>query len=483
MGKGSKVRGSGRQKDDDDDPESDDNNTNCHATLERSTSPPKLDFQQRRELQRKAAAEKRRSKQRCHVCGQTGHVRRECPGIADGGRGASKYTKSKGDHGATLLNSSKKGARNRGRKPKTRTTTSISSGYVLPGFPPQGFSPAALEEEGSGSEEEASIPFLFYDTGCDIMAAIPIASLRSGKKKLSTKEAVSEYQSAFETVSSQSNFGGCLARSTVRPGRPWNREDASPLVERNDVWFIVGLGRDFLYNDTDHEAALNNLVNTCSNDCRVVGVFCDLDYRVTMTSRAGCDRESQLRRLRCTYQAAGEAGLPIQIRTSPGVPRSDENTDESSRLYADAMKDLEEFLSRATTDFPSLKVHLSCWSGSGDHMFALLKSFSENVWIGFDATVSFAKAAQVRESAFDVPMQKVLLETGANTIPTVVARSIERGAFSHSGHIPYVAQALAEAKSSQHVQVTAVQVARAASTNTVLVYAGIEGNRPLSVAS
>lgn len=43
--------------------------------------------------------QKRRSKMKCYICGQEGHVRRECPGIPDGGRGAShhpvKYRNSK----------------------------------------------------------------------------------------------------------------------------------------------------------------------------------------------------------------------------------------------------------------------------------------------------------------------------------------------------------------------------------------------------
>ena len=55
-----------------------------------------LNFAQRRELQRQQAAEKRRSKQKCYLCGKAGHVRRQCPGIADDGRGMSRF-KGKSD--------------------------------------------------------------------------------------------------------------------------------------------------------------------------------------------------------------------------------------------------------------------------------------------------------------------------------------------------------------------------------------------------
>lgn len=69
----------------------------------------KLDFAQRRELKRQEAATKRRAKQRCYLCGKTGHTRRECKGFEDDGRGLSKFTKAKGDAGAVHLKNSARG--------------------------------------------------------------------------------------------------------------------------------------------------------------------------------------------------------------------------------------------------------------------------------------------------------------------------------------------------------------------------------------
>ena len=166
-----------------------------------------LDFAARREFQRKAAAEKRRVKLKCHVCGKAGHVRRDCPGIADDGRGESKYTKSKGDAGAKILSASKKqqlGSNNsnsnsnknssRGRK---QSYASNETKLVLPaGFSPLAATATATSaatsaaratsavssdnpDSNTADEQEPPLPFLFYDASCDSAAVIDY--LRSGR--------------------------------------------------------------------------------------------------------------------------------------------------------------------------------------------------------------------------------------------------------------------------------------------------------------
>eukprot|EP00565_Helicotheca_tamesis_P008767 CAMPEP_0185734952 /NCGR_PEP_ID=MMETSP1171-20130828/23992_1 /TAXON_ID=374046 /ORGANISM="Helicotheca tamensis, Strain CCMP826" /LENGTH=95 /DNA_ID=CAMNT_0028405103 /DNA_START=34 /DNA_END=318 /DNA_ORIENTATION=- len=79
----------------------DDTTTTTESDDDESSPPPpttttktnfkELDYAQRQELKRQQAAAKRKSKQRCFLCGKTGHVRRECPGVDDDGRGMSKY--------------------------------------------------------------------------------------------------------------------------------------------------------------------------------------------------------------------------------------------------------------------------------------------------------------------------------------------------------------------------------------------------------
>ena len=42
-------------------------------------------------LRRQQQKDKRSAKQTCHICKQTGHTRRECPGIEDGGKGQVRW--------------------------------------------------------------------------------------------------------------------------------------------------------------------------------------------------------------------------------------------------------------------------------------------------------------------------------------------------------------------------------------------------------
>jgi hypothetical protein len=62
------------------------------------------------------------------------------------------------------------------------------------------------------------------------------------------------YQSAVDTAIAESNYGGCVSRSIIKPGRPW--VNPSPFNNHTNAWFIVGLGRDFLSNDNHQEALL-----------------------------------------------------------------------------------------------------------------------------------------------------------------------------------------------------------------------------------
>lgn len=229
-----------------------------------------ISFAERRELQRKAAAEKRRKKMKCYLCGKTGHVRRECPGILDDGRGESKHTKSNGDARAVHLKPSK-GRKNKKQQnqqqqhqfskgsrdyhPATYLEANKNKISQSPLVLPPGFEKIDCNEtdedqkvsddnRSDGIDSSSSIKsketFLYFDAGYDNSAAV-LDYLRFGRHghvnhrqnnhhkkqasnphnhtKISRGDAISEYDTAMETVCENTNFGGCILRSFVQP--PW----------------------------------------------------------------------------------------------------------------------------------------------------------------------------------------------------------------------------------------------------------------------
>ena len=117
-----------------------------------------------------------------------------------------------------------------------------------------------------------------------------------------------------------------------------------------------------------------------------------------------------------------------------------------------------------------MRIHLACWAGKCEHMVKLLGAFPETIWVGFNGSAGFAKATVTHECAFDIPLGKLLLESDAPlVIPTPVASAMGRGAFCHSGLIPFVADAVSGVKKGA---ASAVEVARAAAENTALLYGG-----------
>jgi Tat protein secretion system quality control protein TatD with DNase activity len=245
--------------------------------------------------------------------------------------------------------------------------------------------------------------------------------------------------------------------------------------DRHDfnIWYVVGLHRDFLYNDALETAAVSALTETYQQNTEcVAGFFCDLDYQEEFLKRPGCDRESQLRRLKCTLQAAGDTNLTIAIRTSPGAAGllvSPEQVQPSSSVagtrYAQVLLDLQTQLAETLDVFPSMKILLSCWSGRADHMTSICNAFTDNIYIGLDGSVSFSKACHLHECAFDLHMDKLVLET-STVIPASVANALGRDAFFHSATVPFLAEAVAQYKT----MVSPVEVARVASQNTLILY-------------
>lgn len=526
MTKGKKG-GKGRRHGDDED-DHDEEEATTQTTTPANSSNSKMSFAERRQFQRQQAADKRRSKMKCHLCGHEGHVRRECPGLEDDGQGESKYKNAKGDAGAKMNTAarSKKGAKNRGRNAKSGDTQAEegSSGMELPpGFDETGKEEDHKEEDHKEEEKEEATetegPFVYYDASCDVAAILEyVRTGRSKAKRLSAQEALNEYQQVLEQQQqvTTASFGGCLSRSILHPNRPWVRSTQEEQVSKlHPVWHVIGLGHEFLcQSDNDiHEgdsktstsaAATQTLVETISSDHTqqeeplIVGLMAELNYAPAFVSHSGCDRPAQLRRLRATLAAAHQSNdMTVQIRVSPGAPTDSSavNThgggteDEHNKddPYDQVMADLTTVLKEILPKYPNLKVHLSCWTGTPAHMNQLLQAFSspqQQIWIGMDATVTFAKASLAHECAFDIdPTHNLVLETGRpSTIPSTMTRALGRDAFGHAAYsIPWIAQGVTQHRGSSTGRriMDARALARAASANTVRLYPGILQRCPI----
>ncbi len=437
----------------------------------------------------------------CYLCGKSGHVRRECPGIADDGRGESKYTKSKGDSGAVHLKHS-----NRGRRKHNNNSNNKSSNNGNNSDLPSGF-------------EKNSASFLYYDAGYAEGQEI-LEYLRFGRHghggsnsahssgnvhnhtQVSRKDDMEEYNDAMKEVCETTNFGGCILRSylpmpssttaSATDIEPWKPHDSFPFSCFDGMpsllKFVVGypLCSDSAF-ESDADVSTENiraLVDAASNhEGDVVGFFADLDYTTLKEPPPGkpeqkqcSSRDFQLKRLRSTLRAASKVDCPVQIRILPGYkatpqtpsndnPLSEENNDANTPVdgYALAIRDLGEILLEASVD--PWKVHLSSWNGKAEHLVALAGAFSSKaasnkLVFGFNGSLGFSKAVHLHESAFEVSPLNVVLETsGPGIVPPIVAKQGGRNAFCHSGHIPYVAEELAKHLSKNPTNVKIVLAA------------------------
>jgi Tat protein secretion system quality control protein TatD with DNase activity len=414
---------------------------------------------------------------------------------------------------------------------------------------PSGFDRKEVGDNGTTPLSSPLLPpFKYFDAGFDEGTQV-LEYLRFGrgvKVKHSRKEAIEEYDNTMKHFYQKTNLGGCITRcylpskhniqKTIENAFPFNVsvDGSSSSV----VYFVVGLGHDFVFDiidnikneednndkcsfddsssdvEEDNDDAIEYLVSTVkeennnnnnnNNNNKIVGVFADLDYTYMTTSSRNKnknknnkvynhDRDIQLRKLRCTVKAAIEIGCAIQIRILPSCSSSSSSASSSSSSnssssnngndddggdegeHGEDMKDpyllaiqdlaalLATLLAETTTTneinniygedengnnnkLLKLKIHLSCWNGKSEHMMVLLKAFPDNLYIGFDSTITFQKATHIHECAFDVPLNKLVLETGSpSIIPSCIANSIDtRYAFCHSGYIPIIANEIAK---------------------------------------
>ena len=462
MSKGRKGRRQ-REAEENSEPEVDDQT----AAAEKNASPffKDMEFTQRRALQRQQAAEKRRSKQKCYLCGRAGHVRRQCPGIMDDGRGMSHY-KGKSDKAAE-----KQKLMERRRKRHSSGNQEAAVSEVWPEYPEAFCVKVSLDGESS-----ESTGLSYYDVHCDLGASLNYMRQGRGKNKISHKAAVAEYRAALF----MSNGLKAVISQTflLKWGRPWTNLLASDFHGGDDddnddcpvrLYFVLGLAPSFVPSEEalKNETIENVVATVKAHAEQILAIGATMDYSQDKLGEAGMDVPSQIFRLEVAWHAAGRLQVPLQLHLLPGAASLDQGRDSVAGTdYARVLLDAQSQMTTAVAVFPDLAIHVVGWCGKAAHMNALLQAFPRNIQaVGLDGTVTFAKATDLHECAFDIPLDKLVIET-ASVIPSQVNHRLGRTAFFHSGWWPFVAQSVADHKKSVSVH----QVVQAANENARRLY-------------
>jgi TatD DNase family protein len=236
----------------------------------------------------------------------------------------------------------------------------------------------------------------------------------------------------FPTFRSQflpSNFGGCITISCD----PLSIGPTLALMRQEGVSGAFGIHpHDAQAYGPELEASL---VEAMADKKTVAWGEIGLDYHYDFSPR-GIQREVFARQIR----KGVECGKPLIIHTREAE---------------------EDTLSIMTAEIPGdWKVHVHCFTSSPDMAEKLLARFP-NLCLGFTGIVTFKNALELQSVAVATPLNRILLETDGPYLAPIP----HRGKPAHPGHIPLIAQKIAELKGAGLEDVYA-----AARENTRRVY-------------
>ena len=471
-------------------------------------------------------------KVKCVVCGAKGHAESACPKKPDsttastGTSTTTNYNKpsSVGGAGSGITHKTSRKANSSTNNKKSDDTVAIDV------IPPNNIISVM---DNNNNNNNNNNPYIVFDAGCNVGASIDqLAMLLKApeKKCIATYKAAISLSSITAPRSVPYYYAGSICRHYIKATtttntttaatattKPWSMNTPRVVMMMDadpHVYFVVGLGAGFLQRnddsngheydsdssdddennddddssndkDNDNENDIDNDNDECNNaketliyilhhhPDRIVGFCAKLDS----TRMDGTNMTTQLLRLKVTCAAAIQAGVPIQIEivanNNNNSTTTTSNEHDNNYNYNQLIKELAKILLQMspTLENDTLKVHLACWSGSSDTLLKLLQAFPNNLYIGMNATVGFSKATVAHECAFDVPLNRLLLETD-NVIPAPVTKAMGRKAFSHCGLVSYCAAAVAEQK-----KISVRDVAKAASENTVRLYGTVIAER------
>jgi TatD DNase family protein len=194
-------------------------------------------------------------------------------------------------------------------------------------------------------------------------------------------------------------------------------------TEHDNFWSTVGVHPD---NEGIYEPTLDDLVQRAQHPKVVAIGETGLDYYQMEARKGGrtvADMEWQRARFRTHIHAAQATGLPLVIHTR--------------NASADTLAILAE--EGAAQPHQPLRAVFHCFTES---MQVARAALDMGFYISFSGILTFKAAAELREVASFVPLERCLIETDS----PYLAPMPHRGKTNNPSYVPWVAQQLATLK-------------------------------------
>jgi len=227
---------------------------------------------------------------------------------------------------------------------------------------------------------------------------------------------------------------GCISVSSDSPSRP----DTIRLINKfPNIHGVFGIHP--LYAEQYTSICEQEILQAMSNSKTVAYGEIGLDYHIF----EGVDYAQPIEQKKIFEQQmkhAIDVKKPIVIHTR----EAEEDTFNMMKQYIPK----------------SWKIHVHCYTDSLDFAKKLLSEW-DNLYIGFTGVITFKNSKDLQNVAKELPLDKLLLETDGPFMAPIPFR----GKTCHPGHIPYIAQQIAELK-----KVPVEEVYIAARHNTKAMY-------------
>jgi TatD DNase family protein len=225
------------------------------------------------------------------------------------------------------------------------------------------------------------------------------------------------------------NFAGCISISCD----PDSIEALTDLMQNSSVYGAFGIHpHDAQHYNSELEL---RLVKTMAYEKTVAWGEIGLDYHYEFSPK-DIQKDIFARQIR----KAIEVGKPLIIHTREAE---------------------EDTLAIMQSEIPiDWKIHVHCFTSSLIMAEKLLASFP-NLCLGFTGIVTFKNALELQAVAIATPLERFLLETDGPYLAPIP----HRGKPAHPGHIPLIAQKIAELKG-----VEVDEIYRSARENTRKIY-------------